>query len=150
MWKTVLRFFVQIEQSVYFIQQKKVFQFRKLLRICMYIVQDGENSKVGKKLTCSEFAYICTIWQIFKFKVQIPYTKNGIRVEKLNAYVTKSSPFYLILQNIIYNINGVGGKLVEQNCSSLYYHVTTKKTCKSKFRTYNLTFRRSCARNFNR
>ena len=94
----------------------------------MYIVQDGENSKVGKKLTCSEFAYICTtIWQIFKFKVQIPYTKNEIRVEKLNAYVTKNSPFYLILQNIIYNINGVGGKLVEQNCSSLYYHVTTKK-----------------------
>ena len=77
----------------------------------MYIVQDGENSKVGKKLTtCSEFAYICTIvWQIFKFKVQIPYTKNEIRVEKLNAYVTKNSPFYLILQNIIYNINGAGG-----------------------------------------
>ena len=77
----------------------------------MYIVQDGENSKVGKKLTtCSEFAYICTIvWQIFKFKVQIPYTKNEIRVEKLNAHTYQSSPFCLILQNIIYNINGAGG-----------------------------------------
>ena len=108
MWKTVLRFFVQIEQSAYFIQQKKVFQFRKLLRICI-LYRMGENSKVGKKLTCPEFAYICTIWQIFKFKVQIPYTKNEIRVEKLNAHTYQSSPFCLILQNIIYIINGAGG-----------------------------------------
>ena len=108
MWKTVLRFFVQIEQSAYFIQQKKVFQFRKLLRICI-LYRMGENSKVGKKLTCPEFAYICTIWQIFKFKVQIPYTKNEIRVEKLNAHTYQSSPFCLILQNIIYIMNGAGG-----------------------------------------
>ena len=110
MWKTVLRFFVQIEQSAYFIQQKKVFQFRKLLRICI-LYRMGKIVRQVKSLqhALNLHTYICTIWQIFKLKVQIPYTKNEIRVEKLNAHTYQSSPFCLILQNIIYIINGAGG-----------------------------------------